>query len=446
MKKLLLLLLLTISHTSLVYADFDDGMAAYKKGDYEIAYKEWKPLAEQGDVDAQYRLGQMYLKGEGFPLDIEKAIYWWSKAAEQGVGWVQKRLDKLLEVQKVLAQAEQGDALSQYKLGLRYSDGEGIPQDFEQGAYWVNQAAEQGNADAQYQLWIWLYDGIGIAVDRAKGFCWLAKAAEQGHAEAQSDIRIFAKEDTGNCEEAPKELEPLAEEGGAEAQSTIGIFSNIEVGVAAYQNGDYETALKELEPLAIAGDPEAQNKVGWMNMLGNGVPQNSKKAFFWFHKSAEQGHPKSQFKLGFMYCSDNISPYDGVPEDDEKAIYWLTKAAEQGHASAIVWLRQLFDISSQIEWVIKSAKQGDYYSQKDLGVMYANGNGVPQDYEKAIYWYTKAAEQGDINLQRMLGRVYSDGVHVPIDNEKAIYWYTQAAEQGDADAQNALDEMLKTQQ
>ena len=83
MKKLLLLLLLTISHTSLVYADFDDGMAAYKKGDYEIAYKEWKPLAEQGDVDAQYNLEDRDYAGLNAIQRLKEAAFWCRKAAIQ---------------------------------------------------------------------------------------------------------------------------------------------------------------------------------------------------------------------------------------------------------------------------------------------------------------------------------------------------------------------------
>ena len=45
------------------WADYDDGMAAYDRGDYATALQEWRPLAEQGHADAQYNLGMMYDKG-----------------------------------------------------------------------------------------------------------------------------------------------------------------------------------------------------------------------------------------------------------------------------------------------------------------------------------------------------------------------------------------------
>ena len=48
-------------------SDFDKGLTAYNNGDYATALKEWKPLAEEGDVDAQTNLGLMYQNGWGVP-------------------------------------------------------------------------------------------------------------------------------------------------------------------------------------------------------------------------------------------------------------------------------------------------------------------------------------------------------------------------------------------
>ena len=69
MKKLLLILLLSISSTSSVYADFDDGWYAYEKGDYKTAFIEWEAAAKRGDIGAQYNLGLMYNNGEGVLQD-----------------------------------------------------------------------------------------------------------------------------------------------------------------------------------------------------------------------------------------------------------------------------------------------------------------------------------------------------------------------------------------
>jgi uncharacterized protein len=54
-------------------ADFQKGAAAYKSGDYATALREWKPLAEQGHPDSQYKLGNMHYKGKGVPKIPKKA-------------------------------------------------------------------------------------------------------------------------------------------------------------------------------------------------------------------------------------------------------------------------------------------------------------------------------------------------------------------------------------
>ena len=61
-----------------------DGEAAYQKGDYETALKLWRPLAEQGDAEAQRSLGWMYDTGHGVPRDKTQATQWYLKSAEQG--------------------------------------------------------------------------------------------------------------------------------------------------------------------------------------------------------------------------------------------------------------------------------------------------------------------------------------------------------------------------
>ena len=57
---------------------------AYNGGDYATALREWRPLAEQGDPSAQFRLGSLYENGDGVPRDFAKARQWYEKAAAQG--------------------------------------------------------------------------------------------------------------------------------------------------------------------------------------------------------------------------------------------------------------------------------------------------------------------------------------------------------------------------
>ena len=107
----------TLGLTAPAWAGFDEGTAAYDRGDYATALREWRPLAKQGVADAQYNLGVMYGEGLGVPQDYAKAVGWWRKAAEQG------------------------HATAQYNLGVAYHNGEGVPQNYAQAHMWYNLAA-----------------------------------------------------------------------------------------------------------------------------------------------------------------------------------------------------------------------------------------------------------------------------------------------------------------
>ena len=74
------------------------------------------------------------------------------------------------------------------------------------------------------------------------------------------------------------------------------------------------------------------------------------------------------------------------------------------------------------------AEQGDADAQFNLGAMYYNGYGVPQDDVQAANWYRKAAEQGIARAQFNLGVLYGTGQGVPQDFVQAANWYRKAAE------------------
>ena len=107
------------------WADFDDGVAALKRGDYATALQEFRLLAEQGHAEAQNAVGVMFGNGLGVSHDHAEAAKWYRKAAEQG------------------------DAVAQNNVGIVYSTGLGVSQDHAEAAKWYRKAAEQGHEQAQ---------------------------------------------------------------------------------------------------------------------------------------------------------------------------------------------------------------------------------------------------------------------------------------------------------
>ena len=138
------------------------GEKALDKGDYATALKEWRPLAEQGDAEAQCNLGYMYKGGEGVPQDYEEALRWYRLAAAQG------------------------NAIAQNNLGLKYAKGEGVPQDDAEAARWFRLAAAQGDAIAQFHLGIMYAMGRGVQDDYVQAYLWFSLAAAQGHDSARN--------------------------------------------------------------------------------------------------------------------------------------------------------------------------------------------------------------------------------------------------------------------
>ena len=85
MRRLPLIAVLVVGLASPAWADFDDGVAAYNRGDYATALKEFWALAVQGAAAAQFDLGLMYENGQGVPQDYAEAVKWYRLAAEQEI-------------------------------------------------------------------------------------------------------------------------------------------------------------------------------------------------------------------------------------------------------------------------------------------------------------------------------------------------------------------------
>ena len=304
MRRMLLAVGILLITSLPVEADFDAGLAAYKRGDYATALRELRPLAEQGDASAQRYVGYMYDNGQGVPQNDAEAVKWYRKAAEQG------------------------NAHAQHNLGYMYSHGKGVPQDYAEAAKWFRKAAEQGNATAH-------------------------------------------------------------------------------------------------------------DKLEAMYAFGRGVPQNDVEAVKWFRRDAELGVAAAQFRLALMYDKGQ-----GVPQNDAEAVKWYRKAAEQPDVDA-------YRLEEGYILTYRAAAQETVAAQYNLGVMYDNGRGVPQNCAEAVKWYRLAAEQGNASAQNNLGSMYENGQGLPQNYAEAYFWFILAAASGDELAKkgrNLVAERLSKQQ
>lgn len=136
---------------------FDEGMDAYRRGEYATALTLLRPLAERGDPPAQYYLGLMYQDGKGLPEDLAQALGWYRRAADRNLPSAQKNLADL------------------------YYLGKGVARDYAAAANWYRKAAEAGHSEAQFMIGHMYHKGYGVPQDRAEAAKWYRTAEDQGY-------------------------------------------------------------------------------------------------------------------------------------------------------------------------------------------------------------------------------------------------------------------------
>ncbi len=143
----------SICGTAAVAQSFGDGVAAYSLQDYQQALAVWRPLADSGDAEAQFRLGLLYLDGRGVEADSGEAARWFQLAGGTG------------------------HARASYMLADMYAAGTGVEEDPYQAFEWYFIAAELGDPRAQLQTGILYLDGEITNSDWVQAHVWFARAA-----------------------------------------------------------------------------------------------------------------------------------------------------------------------------------------------------------------------------------------------------------------------------
>ena len=150
------ILILTLALATPAHAGFDEGVAAYDRGDFATALREWRLLAERGHAESQRNLGAMYAGGRGVPQNNAEAGKWYRLAAEQEY------------------------ALAHATLEGMYVKGRGVPENDVEAVKWYRLAAEQGEVSAQFALGVMYLEGSGVPESLVHAFAWWDLAAAQG--------------------------------------------------------------------------------------------------------------------------------------------------------------------------------------------------------------------------------------------------------------------------
>ena len=320
--------LFTLGSFSIVFADaLQTGIDAYSRKDFKTAYKVFKELAQQGNLDAQNNLGIMHLQDEGMPegiTEIEQLSaareLFKSVADKTGMVSAQRRV---LQIDAYFDKLKRDEKERQEREAFEAS----------------RLAAEKAEQERQEKLAAEKAEKERLAAEKAKQEKLAAEKAKQEKLAAEKAER--EKQERLAAEKAEKEKQAFelltkeAQGGSAEAQFQLGkmYLKGEMVGVVRL---DSKEAIKWYELAAEQGHVKAQSYLGMMYYRGQGTQRNLDKAIKWIRRAADQEDVTTQALMGHFYKNG-----EGVPKDTAEAIKWYRLAVEGGYEAVRETLEQL---------------------------------------------------------------------------------------------------------
>ena len=250
--------------------------------------RELRKQADSGDAIAQNNLGTRYSDGNGVKQDYEKALYWYRKSAEQGNAW------------------------AQYHIGIAYNFGNGVPVDYKIAAEWKEKAANAGNADAQRAIGFCYENGKGVQKDAIKAVYWYKKAAEQGEETAQNNLGMCYKNGPGVAKDINRAIyyyEQAIENGSNVAAYNLAcVYDKV---TPEYPN-EYEKAFKYYKLAEETGysDGVLFNNLGRLYADGKGVETNYEMAKKYYEKAVSMGNSTARNNLNILNDVISASRYE----------------------------------------------------------------------------------------------------------------------------------------
>ncbi len=288
-----------------LHAGVEEGLAAYRAGNFAVAIQEFRTAAENGNSTAQVSLGFMYLRGHGVVEDLAQAVHWLQLAAEQGVAPAQHSLALLyyegrgvdrnsaIAANYFESAALQGLADAQFNLGVLNSRGDGVRQDDTLARFWYLKAAKQGVSDAQLALGLMYAQGQGGPADSGQAARWLGMAATAGNLRAQRLLESAFRAHPSESVVVKKTI-PTPPPDSAPTDATIPEPPTQRPPLLSWKHPPApisDKAFRNIQGRAAAGDAEAQFHLARHYMHGVSAPESPVRSYVWAERSARNGYP-----------------------------------------------------------------------------------------------------------------------------------------------------------
>ncbi len=360
--------------------------------------------ANKGNVYAQYRLGRLYLDGEGaIEKDINQALHWLRKAAEQN------------------------NEYAQYTLGNLYIDGDVVEKDKEKGEKLLLKSAQQGNSYAAYRYGCILRDEYE---ENSSALEWIQKSADKNHPGALYTLcKINMKDDFTASLGYLNRLELLNQEENSYIAYYLGKLYLMEENQAK----NVPKAISYLQGAAKQENDMAFYTLGKLYLDGKDIPIDVPLAISYLEKATELKNSYAEYQLGQLY----IQGVD-VPKDVLIGMQYLNSSAEKNNDMAQYALGKIYlsgeivpkDVLQAEKLLIQSAEQENMYAQYTLGILYLKGEDVKKYIGASIGYLENSAENGNSSAQYQLGKLYFKGEEIQQNVNLGIQYIEQAIENG----------------
>ncbi|KAI8889206.1 HCP-like protein [Backusella circina FSU 941] len=319
------------------------GKAYYIATDIENNRKKalfwFNMAADQKNLEAQFRLADLYVLGKGTEKNEFTAYDWYLKSAIQGYPKALTRLQNLYHIEK------------SYNLGYIYHHNTEIKWNHGEAVKFYAQAAEKGQVYAQSGLAYLYMKGLRMNMDYSRAHFWytkinlksLEKLATHvffgdGHAMLSIGMKYYDGHDFDrNKDIAFRWISRSAKTGLTSSQCPIAKM--FKEGDCVEQN--YHKASIWYMRAAKKGDSDAQYNLGLMYYQGLGVKKDSLEASKWFIFAAEKGHSGAQCYFGILRLNG-----DGLRQDTLDAIKWFTISSKQKNPEAIYKIAKMYEVYS----------------------------------------------------------------------------------------------------
>ncbi|MBR2660527.1 MAG: sel1 repeat family protein [Clostridia bacterium] len=324
-------------------------------------------------------------------------------------------------------------------------DGDGYYQD------WIPVASVE-EADLMNILWGGL-DLEGYPFRHLRGnnfkYSWTGGGAPKPY--DPEELKEKIRQNYSGLKKNQKELleKLISEAGKEEKEESLTPEEKIALG-NEYNNRGWE--------LQTGDDPDMEGAVSWYEKaaeLGNATAmvnlgniceekEDWENAYRWYLEAAYAGDEKGMFNVANMYYWG-----EHVDQDYGKAYEYFRKLYEAGHPGVSLYMGLYAengfleepDYEAAVRYYEQGIEEGDEYCPVNLGRMYCTGTGVPEDLQKGFELYMLGWERGDALAAANIGYCYEVGQGVRKNRKKAVEYYRAAAETGEEHAIEALERL-----